>query len=445
MSQYTYAITAMAVLMMSIACSDVPVLQPDAGGGADAPPQSPDAAPSDDAPPPDASPPDAPSSCITSCTQDGDLLDCEAGGEVVACPLACVDTPTPHCGQLVPSNGLYADLLVDVSGELVVPYGKNATIDTGSGAISGSQVSRAPGTGLNAGIRFTVLSNGLAVFAVKNMDIQGQLEVVGTRPLVILSEEEASVSGFIAASANGRIGGPGGGNGGYGTQLATGCAPGANGVDLDSNDKYSGGGGGGLGKNGAPGGQGYSNDPGGAGGDISACPGTSLVPLTGGSGGGRGYGSYIGYHGGGGGGAVQITSYTKIDINGGIIGAPGAGGDEYGGGGGSGGAILLEAPVISLNNAILAANGGGGGDDDSGGGGEYGRLDEQPASGDCCTGGDGGSLIADAQPGTTYSSRGGGGGGGAVGIIHLNVPATGLTQVDTLTSPAESRSDPATE
>lgn len=433
------AMAALFTLSALTACGSVESIQEDSG--------SPDSAVSL----PDSSV-DAPAECVTECVSENDLRDCDSGGLAVTCPLGCDATGEPRCREIVPSNGLDLSHVFDVSGGLVVEEGATATINTDSGEITGISPGRAPGTGVGNGIRFQFLDNGLTAFGVQGMDIQGTLMVRGSRPLVILSAGEARVSGTInvSAGASGGYGGAdrwrggaGGGNGARYGAPATGCAPGANGIDADGNGTYSGGGGGGLGDDGAAGGASSNVDePGGVGGDIAGCPGATLVPLQGGSGGGFPESSSTSYKGGGGGGAVQITSYSQISIAGGTIAAVGAGG-IYRGGGGSGGGILLEAPAISLSHATLAANGGAGGGYLSSYTGADGRLDEQPAPGSG-GGGNGGSLLASAQPGTTYSYSGGGG-GAAVGIIRLNVPYTHLSMSDSLASPAETRGDPVAE
>jgi hypothetical protein len=422
---------AMAALITLAACGSVQSIEEDSG--------APDAA---------GSLPDAPPECVTECVSASTLRDCQSGGQLITCSLGCDAAEEPRCRELVPSNGLDISHIHEVSSVFVVEEGVTAVLNTDSGEITGISSGREPGTGVNNGIRFQFLDNGLTVFGVQEMDIQGTIRATGARPLVILSAGDARVSGTVNVSAGmsggynaRRYGGAGGGNGAYGTTPATGCAPGANGNNINGNSYYPGGGGGGLGLNGAAGGASSDADePGGAGGEISACPDVTLVPLQGGSGGGRS--GYLSYGGGGGGGAVQITSYSRISIDGGTIAAAGSGGDGYGGGGGSGGAILLEAPFMSLSNATLAANGGGGGGSSSYTGAD-GRLDEQPAAGGSYGGGRGGSLLASAQPGTT--SGDGGGGGGAVGIVRLNVPFMHLSMSDSLASPAETRGDPTAE
>ena len=227
-------------------------------------------------------------------------------------------------------------------------------------------VVRAAGTGVIAGIGFTTLdgSGRLGVFSTNSLTVPAEIrmEGFGSRAWVWISRRDMEIEGEIFAAATADGPGPGGGAGASGDEPASGTGAGANGA---SSDPDGGGGGGSFGGRGGMGG-GPRAARGGAGGTPHG--NASLIPLIGGSGGGRG-GTPEG-NGGHGGGALQLTSSTRIVING-IVNACGGGGKGGvfvaaendgggGGGGGSGGAILLEAPSIEGAGSI-AANGGAGG------------------------------------------------------------------------------------
>lgn len=369
-------------------------------------------------------------------------------------------------GNLLPSNGASVELLQGVTAPLIVPASGVALLDTDTGEIvlADDTAVRSPGEGVEDGIGFYLLDNGVSVLAITAMDIgpDGALFPIGFRPIVFLSQGDVRIRGVLDASApcDGETlscGGPGGGDGALVQgEMSTGCAPGKNGNGTRSGSGVrTGGGGGGFLTDGAPGGEAGSGDAsaGGAGGSLSAsnCPGTSLEPLRGGSAGGAGAAAEFGGVGGGAGGGVQITSFTRIEVSGqasslflGIF-ANGAGGggarDGGGGGGGSGGAILLEAPEIRLRNVFITANGGGGG----GGGtaqngttaGEDGRIGTGVARGGAgdFPGGDGGTS-ATVLP--TAGQGGGlntGGGGGSAGIIRFHVPRSSFSRDGVVISP----------
>jgi hypothetical protein len=93
-----------------------------------------------------------------------------------------------------------------------------------------------------------------------------------------------------------------------------------------------------------------------------------LVPLTAGSAGGVGAGSFADDSAAGG-GAIELVAGTSIELQtSGFIAAPGAGGSGGGlidtqpsAGGGSGGGILIEAPMVKIAGAVTANGGAGGG------------------------------------------------------------------------------------
>ena len=415
--------------------------------------------------------PDAGVACVPGCEGDS-VRTCEPGETLTPCLFGC-NPAGPACRTIAPSNGADAAHLQDVTASVVIPAGTQGLFDTDTGTImvNGASV-RDDSAGVSAGIGFYRLSETISVFAVQALAVEpgGILRATGGRPLLILSAGDARIEGVVDVSggcADGtarHCGGPGGGDGSTtDDDPAEGCAPGGNGtggiLDGFSNPDETGGGGGGMGTDGARGGTGGDRN-GGAAGVVtgSDCPGPALEPLRGGSGGGAGGLDDNGGDGGGGGGAVQITSFTRIIIAGrsgaapsGIL-AAGAGGrggqsNDGGGGGGAGGAILLEAPAIELNMAVLAAGGGGGG----GGGdkpntnrGENGPFGEGQALGGGSgnsRGGLGASRLGPAAAGAGGGDNTGGGGGG-VGIIRFSVPAADLVIENTVISPAPTQGNP---
>jgi hypothetical protein len=370
------------------------------------------------------------------------------------CPLGC-DVGAPACRELVPSNGADRAQLEGVTADLVIPADPTLVLDTDQGEIfefaNPDAVLRPAGEGVQAGIGFYVINDDISVLAVKSFTIEPDAALIasGFNAIIILSEGDVNIQGQLDASAENffnrdgnqstLFGGPGGGDGAEaGGDPAGGCAPGTNGGGVAGMNDRTGGGGGGLGSDGAPGGVGGDGTEPGVGGDAQSgeCPGSDLVPLRGGSGGGAGGSDMTAGDGGGGGGAVQISSFTSIQIIGtpglfvdGILANGGGGGagdmSTGGGGGGSGGGILLEAPQIAVTGVILSANGGGGGGSDPDTAatvGEDGLFDSAQAAGGA--GARPGGRGAGAFSGSTIGSPGAdgtGGGGGGVGVIRFNV------------------------
>jgi hypothetical protein len=390
------------------------------------------------------------------------------------CPLGC-DLGAAACRELVPSNGADRAQLTDVTADLSIPPGTTLVLDTDTGEIFDVQNTDVPlresGEGVLAGIGFYTLDNAIAVLAVQSLTLEADagLIAIGANAIILLSAGDVSIQGQLDVSAlnlnrNGksatRVAGPGGGDGAVpGVAPAQGCAPGVDGKGLDGVGDETGGGGGGLGSSGAPGGVGGDGTEPGAGGNANApeCPGSDLVPLSGGSGGGAGGIGVDSGGGGGGGGAIQISSFTRIQIIGspgqfvdGILANGGGGGagdlTVGGGGGGSGGGILLEAPEMAVKFVILAANGGGGGGGDDATAaevGEDGRFDSTQAQGGGGQrpGGRGAALGGGATIGSA-GADGTGGGGGGVGIIRFNVPESFLEVEAATISPIFERGEP---
>jgi len=289
-------------------------------------------------------------------------------------------------------------------------------------------------------VRHQVQGNGeVAVLHLRSLTVAAgaTVQIVGTRPLIVVASNAIIVSGRVDAGAKGSTPGAGG--------FAPGMGDG-HGLRGAHEGTYSdsGGGGGGFG------------DHGGAGGAITGCatplPGGTSGPsegddpisvLQGGAGGGAGEGTGCSDNlGGAGGGALQLTSNISVFVDEtGVITAGGGGGTggtdcgdfdgNSGGGGGAGGAIVLQAPMVT-NQGVIAANGGGGGGSGSGGAippdtgkpGEDGHPSDVMALGGAgvgpsgIDGGAGGVADTAAQAGMANScSNNAGGGGGSVGRI----------------------------
>jgi hypothetical protein len=133
-----------------------------------------------------------------------------------------------------------------------------------------------------------------------------------------------------------------------------------------------------------------------------------------------------GCHGGGppggaGGGAIQIDSFTSIEIgSNALIDVNGGGARANNGGGGSGGNVILEAPMVAVMGGIVANGGSGSACTVDG---ANGLRTAMPAPGPSCThsvGAGSGGTVTDA-PGAATGFGGGaaGGGGGAVGRLRV--------------------------
>lgn len=403
---------------------------------------------------PGALPADAAIDACPALTCEGnDLAGC---GSKMTCALGCAPTATPHCKQLVPSNGIDVALLAGATANLV---GRDYDFNTTDGTVtfdSGMPV-RPAGTGVINGIGFTVIDK-MGVFTVNSLVMPALVgsgddwDTDGTNALVLFAATTITVAGRIDAGANGTNAGPGGSNGGTNAQVF-GCR-GQAGAWESTGIGEGGGGGGGrtAGGNGAP----AAGSTFGAAG--TTCTQPSTIPLRGGYGGGAGgwdaTASVLkGGNGGGGGGGIALVAMESITIAGQVA-SPGEGGaspaaGDGGGGGGAGGAILIEAPVVTISGA-LTANGGGGGAP-SGMAGQRGHLgDSGVATGgtfNTGAGGRGGAGTLSPGPGTTFTdatpSARGGGGGGAAGRTHIK--ARSRTTAGAVLSPAPTLEDIATQ
>lgn len=400
---------------------------------------------------------DAPT-CVPSC--NGFILTSCATGEPVTtdCPAGC--NPTSFvCQVFQPSNGLPTAAAQAATVAISVPAGRAYVFNTDNGEIrswahaagyTDEQVVRGAGTGVVNGVDFQVITQtsgpdigtwSLQSFALPDGD--SWVDLRGARPAAIVAAGPVVVHGWIDGGAGydlqGRncqtCGGSGGGRGADGGAQATGCARGGNGTGASGSTPETGGAGGGMSTVGGTGGGGP------AGSSIASCAPETLIPLVGGSGGGRGHNQTPIGLGGGGGGAFQLVSLTSIDVSGvdAVIDAGGEGGDGIsdgssngGGGGGSGGAILLEAPSVTVDAAAtITANGGGGGAGNAANNGGDGRFSATPAPGGLASDGTATSLGAGGHGGTGSGAGltpgngvgggdGGGGGGGAAGRIRVN-------------------------
>ena len=345
-----------------------------------------------------------------------------AGGDVADGATGLVDPL-----HLTSGDGQPSDVDLVMSGPIVV--------DTSALTITGT-----PLTTGTFDVRHQIQGNGeVAVLHLHSLTVQAgaTVQIVGTRPLIVVASDTIVVSGRLDAGAKGSTPGAGGFAPGMGD--GRGLRGAHQGTYSDS-----GGGGGGFG------------DHGGAGGAITGCatplpggmPGASegddpISVLQGGAGGGASEGTACSDNlGGAGGGAIQLTSNKSVFVDEtGVItagGGGGTGGTDCGGsdgnsgaGGGAGGAIVLQAPMVT-NQGIIAANGGGGGGSGSGGGippdtgnpGEDAHPSDAIALGGMgigpsgIDGGAGGVADTGAQAGMANScSNNAGGGGGAVGRI----------------------------
>ncbi|MBN2340397.1 MAG: hypothetical protein JXX29_24310 [Deltaproteobacteria bacterium] len=247
------------------------------------------------------------------------------------------------------------------------------------------------------------------------------VELLGQRPLVLIATNNISIDGsLVALDAIDRDDGIlGGFSAASGTNPAEGNGPGGGEESLGS----SGSGGGAYCGAGGDGGvdedSSYDNGLGGA-----PYGNAEIVPLQGGSSGGKGFPGSAGA----GGGALQLVSARTLRIGSlGVINLPGNGGGANSGhGGGSGGAVLLEATNVMIEG-VVAANGGGGGAGALYGDGLPGQADSDAALGgrndDAAAGGEGSSASAvsgSAGQNDEDTYNGAGGGGGGAGWIRIN-------------------------
>jgi hypothetical protein len=270
----------------------------------------------------------------------------------------------------------------------------------------------------------------LCIIAGTTVTIDGALLVTGSRALVLIAADSATVSGTLDLSSTSA------GRRGAGANQGTCVHPGPG---ADDTGGAGGGGGAGLGTNGGTGGTGDLNDNGspvGQGrGGMAGVAQTMPTLLRGGCRGGDG-GAGDAVHrapGGDGGGAVYLIAGNTIHIPGDVF-ASGAGGgttastpgaEQGGGGGGTGGMIGLDAPRIDILGRVVANGGAGGGGGGGLGGSPGGDGTTTSWNAPAAAGTGGGSIPGgNGAPGTAIgattdidgSSNDGGGGGGAGGL-----------------------------
>jgi hypothetical protein len=262
--------------------------------------------------------------------------------------------------------------------------------------------------------KWTSTNQPAACFIVgSSITFTGDIDVVGTRPLVLFATATISASSrTLDASGRNTMSGAG-------PQSCDTFAriPGA-----------SGGGAGGsfmtVGGNGGDTGNGLGGQP--------PPPSTAPAVLRGGCQGQTGGGDNLG---GGGGGAVYLVAGTMIDLGSSKLDLSGGGGnggpqEEGGGGGGSGGMLVLYAGnAIMGGSSKINANGGGGagggGNNSTGGPGQETDPNTPLVGGTGGTATMGGGAGGDGSPslapsGAPSSNDGGGGGGGGAGYIRAN-------------------------
>jgi hypothetical protein len=276
------------------------------------------------------------------------------------------------------------------------------------------------------------------VASVNNFTLEAgaNLDLNGSRALLIAVWGTATIAGSINADANLTVAGPGGSNQAL---SANGCGSGPTGDFGAAGSPATGGGGGAMQGNG------------GRGGNTGGLGGTGLTPPTtiqgGCAGGGGGAGSATQGARGAGGGAIQISARQPITVaaSANIHAAGGGGGAGRlalgaGGAGGAGGFVGFDAPMVTIAGAVSANGGAGGGgasDVADGINGANGRSDSTAALGGagaattnvgaCGRGGNGsaGGSLAGAIGAT--STCGGSGGGGGAGYILIWSPALDIT------------------
>ncbi len=275
-----------------------------------------------------------------------------------------------------------------------------------------------PPNGQIFGTTITEMGVELAVMIVSKLTVENgiQLQVVGKRPLVVISLGDIDLKGeilMVPTSAAGTTCGSG----------AAGAAAGAAG------------GGGGYGLAGAAGGAADSMGAVAAGGAANGSG--SLVPLQNGCLGGSGA-IPPGGLGGQAGMAIELAAHGGMRIEGGgsvrANGGSGLGtaGNSHGaGGGGSGGAIFLEAALVMLDpGAAICANGGPGGSTGTTGvpappGTTCSTSPEDPTTMNVAlAGGVGGAANGAAGAGQAGDllTVSGSGGGGSAGRIRIHGP-----------------------
>ncbi len=339
---------------------------------------------------------------------NGRVNTCDTSGAVVAsetCALGYFEDQ-PRCRHITPSNnlGVYIDM-TPMPPDIVLDAARfsttNGEVRAGTTVIDVPSFLH-PSTGNGAPIRVWVVRS-LRLTSATVTGTGGRNE---TGPAAaIISLGDVVVRGELLVE--------------YGVGAAqAGCTEaGRGGFTENGSYSYSGGGGGGGHATAGAAGGSAGASTGGTGGSPSGNP--TLVPLRGGCRGGFGYAAAPLYNNGG--GALQISSRTRLEVDG-IVDANAAQAeveqDASGSsvqGGGAGGSILLEAPVVILGpDAQLLARGG------------LGAQCTADAFIQCGAAGNGATATSGANPGGTIAPtptnvyKAGGGGGGGLGRVRIN-------------------------
>lgn len=341
--------------------------------------------------------------------EGNELVHCNADGTAElteSCAFGCSPSET-RCASIDPSNGL-TRYLDTATTEPDFNLGISAKINTDDGTVI---VDNSP-ISIRSALVAQTSAPTILVFIVHSL-IANNVTITGHNAFAVVSADDIHIGGVFAAPAVDLQPVPGRFNNTTCQGRPSAMVPG---------NALGGAGGGAFGAPGGRGGTASNTDgisAGGAGG--SATGNDTLVPLRGGCDSG-----IIGNLFGSGGGAIQLSSRTKIVING-VITANGTGML----GGGSGGGILIEAPIVELSGSIVANGGAGAGGCVIPQAGETGRFDATPAHAGvaccerCSNGGDGAAGSIGARNGIDMALNEArfvfaGSGGGGVGRIRVN-------------------------
>lgn len=373
----------------------------------------------------------ATSGCVEPCVASestctaGTLTVCDGSGDIAStspCSVGCSVDGT-RCAAMVPSNGL-ADVLA------VVPNPPDLDLEDGALNAAGSgEFTPDDGSAFAVPLISVAAADGgqplavLVVHTLKMNNVRIGASSTALRQnvaLAVIATSDVEVDGSNSVLYPGYAD----------DEQCMGADHG--GGSVGSATHTTGAGGGGFATIGGDGG-GVPGFQGGVGGAVSGT--ASLVPLRGGCDGGYEFQHTM--HFAFGGGALQLSSLTRIVVNGLIVADAGQPFDRSGAGGGAGGAILLEAPVVALaaNGALLARGAGGAAGDGTNG---LTQLDALSNPGGSCAananqvtctaGGAGASPTQPAQPGAPLADDteagsaniSAGGGGGGLGRIRIN-------------------------
>jgi hypothetical protein len=257
------------------------------------------------------------------------------------------------------------------------------------------------------------------------------LTAQGPYPLIVAARNTVVVDGEVLVNSTSVLLS----KAGAGARSKTDCGLSAGADGVESDEGWTGAGGGALLLDGGSGGD-FGASQGGIGGLRIISPQQRLA--GGCPGGGTRVSDPTSGRGGNGGGALYLIAGVELTVAG-TVSASGAGGEagnlfgfRGGGGGGSGGMVVVQSKSVSVTG-FVSANGGGGGQGSpfmlAGGDGNTETGAAAPGGGMknvCASGGTGGANApAGAQPGVDGcmgrpAFNGGGGGGGAAGILIVH-------------------------